>query len=149
MWPSPLRVLVRCFSGASLEAVVWRSLLFSSVSCNFVVIHAGVNDASHGRDSFASDFASSCDFARLTLASRFAASRIVISLLCLTSDLAVNARIAVANRQLRDMAFAAGFGLISNDNLRISDLTDVVHLNAAGTARLYNNILSYLRADAT
>ena len=108
-----------------------------------------MHDASHGRDSFASDFASSCDFARLTLASRFAASRIVVSLPCLTSDPAVNARIAVADRQLRAMASAAGFGLISNDNIRISDLTDVVHLNAAGTARLYNNILNCLRANAT
>ena len=65
--------------------------------------------------SFSSDFAS-CDFARLTLAFRFAASRIVISLPCLTSDPAVNARIAVANRQLRDMALAAGFGLVLKDN---------------------------------
>ena len=107
-----------------------------------------MHDASHGRDSFASDFASSCDFARLTLASRFAASRIVVSLPCLTSDPAVKARIAVADRQLRAMASAAGFGLISNDNVRISDLTDVVHLSAAGTARLYNDVLNYLCADA-
>ena len=133
----------------SLEAVVKKSLPFSLSSYDVVILHAGVNDASCGLDSFPAAFRSSCDFAGHALSAAFHGSRVVLSLPCLTSDSDVNARVAIANQQLRDLSFARGFGLISNDNIRITDLTDVVHLNAAGTARLYNNVLNYLRAVAT
>ena len=113
-----------------------------------VVIHAGVNDASRGRDSFSTAFQSSCDFAGRTLGASFPGSRVIVSLPCLTSDTDLNARVAVANQKLRELSRARGFGLISNDNVRITDLTDKVHLNAAGTARVYSNILNFLRADA-
>ena len=133
----------------SLEAVVKKSLPFSSSSYDVVILHAGVNDASCGLDSFPAAFRSSCDFAGHALGAAFRGSQVVLSLPCLTSDSDVNARVAVANQQLRDLSLARGFGLISNDNIRITDLTDVVHLNAVGTARLYHNVLSYLRAVAT
>ena len=107
-----------------------------------------MNDASRGGDSFLSDFAASCEYARGALVHLFPDSRVVFSLLCLTSDPAVNSRVAVANQLLRDLSLAGDFSLVSNDNIRISDLTDTVHLNAAGTARLYRNFLNFLRADA-
>ena len=75
--------------------------------------------------------------------------RVVLSLPCLTTDETVNARIVVANQQLRHLSLTSGFCLISNDNICITDLINTVHLNAAGTARLYANFLNFLRADAS
>ena len=148
VWPCPLSMSVKCFSGAGLASVVRKCVPFSLTPYDVVVVHAGVNDASRGGDSFLSDFTASCEYARGALAHLFPDSRIVFSLLCLTSDPVINSRVAVANRLLRDLSLAGDLGLISNDNIRISDLTDTVHLNAAGTARLYGNILNFLRADA-
>ena len=147
-WPAPFCVLVRCFSGAPLRTVVQRLLPFSSSQCDVVVLHAGVNDASRGGDSFSADFRASCDYARRALDACFGGRRVIVSLLCLTSDGAVNSRVALANQCLRDLALAQGWGVISNDNIRVTDLTDTVHLNAAGTARFYGNMLNFLRDDA-
>ena len=55
---------------------------------------------------------------RVALKGRFLAEWIVFFLPCLTTDGAVNARVAVANQQLRDLSLTSGFGLISNDNNR-------------------------------
>ena len=149
-WPSPLHVLVRCFSGAALRTVVGKCCAFASAdSFDLIILHAGVNDASRGAVTFATDFASACDFALVALRKRFSARKVVLSLPCLTTDGAVNARVAVANQLLRDLSLTSGFGLISNDNIRITDLADTVHLNAAGTARLYANFLNYLRVGAS
>ena len=149
-WPSPLRVLVRCFSGANLLAVVRRCCGFRSAGdFDVVIIHAGVNDASRGDASFSTSFASSCADVQTALTNRFPAGRVVLSLSCLTTDETINARVAVANQQMRDLSLAGGFGLVSNDNIRVTDLSDTVHLNAAGTARLYANYLNYLRGSAS
>ena len=127
VWPCPLSVSVKCFSGAGLASVVRKSVPFSSTPYDVVVIHAGVNDASRGGNSFLSDF-TSCEYALSALEHLFPDSRIVFSLLCLTSDPAVNSRVAVANQLLRDLSLTGDFSLISNDNIRISDLTDTIHL---------------------
>ena len=148
-WPSSFAVVVRCFSGASLMAVVRTCLKYFPSAFDMAVIHAAVNDASRGNESFESVFKASCDDARLKLRSRFPSSRIVLSLACVTALTAVNSRVAIANRLLRETAVSGGFGLISNDNIQFADLCDNVHLNAAGTARIYSNILNYLRADAS
>ena len=146
-WPPPLRVFVRCFSGAPLAAAIRRGLAGASASFDMVIVHAGVNDASRERDSFPAAFSSACDYAGSALRASFPDARVALSLPCVTSDDAINVRIAIVAQQLRDLALASGFGLVSNDNIRITDLSDTVHLNAAGVARLYGNILGFLRAD--
>ena len=76
-----------------------------------IVIHAGVLDASRGTVTFAADFASACDFARVALLGRFPARAIVLSLLCLTADMTIAAGVAVADQQLRDLSLASDFFL--------------------------------------
>ena len=147
-WPAPLRVVVRCFSGAGLKSVVNHCLRFLPSAFDMALIHAGVNDASRGGDDFEDVFGSSCAYARVALKKRFPESRVAFSLACVTASAPVNARVVVVNRMLRETAASRGFGLLSNDNIRFADLNDTVHLNAAGTARLYNNILNFLRDDA-
>ena len=51
----------------------------------------------------------------------------------------------VANRVLRESALTEGWLMISNDNVRVFDLSDNVHLNAAGTVRVHRNIVIALR----
>ena len=50
----------------------------------------------------------------------------------------------MANCLLRELSLTSGFELVSNDNIGLADLSDMVHLNAAGTARLYGNFLNFL-----
>ena len=52
-----------------------------------------------------------------------------------------------ANAQLRKVALVEGWGIISNDNIRITELSDDVHLNTAGTAKLYHNILMSIKSS--
>ena len=100
-WPAPLRVVVRCFSGAPLQGVVrTRCALGSAGSYDILVIHAGVNDACRGAETFAAGFASACVFTRVALLGRFPARKIVLSLPCLTTDVTIDARVAVANRHV-------------------------------------------------
>ena len=146
-WPAPFDVTARCFSGAGLETVVKKCLALSGSRFDVVVLHAGVNDASGGA-SLESDFRRSCDFAARALRARFSDARVVVSLACLSASEPVNVKVAVVNRLLREFALAQGFCLISNDNIRITDLTDVVHLNAAGTARIYGSFFNCLCVDA-
>ena len=108
-----------------------------------------MNDASRGGESFEGVFKAACESVRLKLRVRFPTSKVVLSLACVTALAPVNARVVIANRLLRESAASGGFGLISNDNIRFTDLSDNVHLNAAGTARIFNNLLNYLRADAS
>ena len=56
-------------------------------------------------------------------------------------------RVGQANAQLREVALTEGWGIISNDNIRITELADDVHLNAAGTAKLYRNILMSVKSS--
>ena len=51
-----------------------------------------------------------------------------------------------ANALLREVALAEGWGIVSNDNIRITELGDNVHLNAAGTAKLHRNILMSIKS---
>ena len=148
-WPAAYRIAVHCFSGAKLESVVGNCVKFYPTAFDTVVIHAGVNDASRGDDAFECVFGVSCKSARLRLRSCFPSSRIVLSLACVTALPLVNDRVAIANRLLRETAVSGDFGIISNDNIRFADLSDDVHLNAACTARIYGNILKFLRVDAS
>ena len=144
-WPAPLGVVVRCFSGASLSQVVDRALALSSMACDVVLLHAGVNDASRNKANFNEHFATSCS--RLeTLSTRFAPARLVISTMCLTKSTEINERVAKGNQMLREAAMSGGWPLMSNDNILYSDLADTVHLNAAGTARLFRSIINTLKS---
>ena len=145
-WPSPFNVRVHCFSGASFASVVKRCVAFSPIY-DAVVVHAGVNDASRGVASLENVFCSSGGAACAALRARFPGARLALSLACLSASQALNPAIAVVNRVLRDLSLACDFTVISNDNVRFTDLMDVVHLNAAGTARVHGNILNFLRVD--
>ena len=142
-WPAPFSVTVRCFSGGGLDLVI-KKCLDLDVRCDILILHAGVNDASRGGASFAAAFSATCAFTLGALRARFSGAKVAISTVCLTRSDEINLRVAAANVCLRDMARSGSFALISNDNIRVTDLTDTVHLNAAGTARLYSNILLHL-----
>ena len=121
------------------------ALSFSSSACDVVLLHAGVNDASKARDSFADDLDATFAFSLRALSS-LSPRRIVLSTACLTKSSDVNLRVAAFNQRLRDLARDGGFHVLSNDNLRFTDLADEVHLNAAVAARLYRNIVSCLQS---
>ena len=128
-------VNVRCFSGAKLGTII-KKCLDLDVRSDILILHAGVNDASRGGGaSFANDFALGA------LKACFSGAKVAVSTVCLTRSGEINLRVAAANERLRGLARSGSFALILNDNIRVTDLTDTVHLNAAGTARLFNNIL--------
>ena len=144
-WPSPLRVEVRAYSGASFRSVVERVTALPNVAdCRIVVVHAGVNDCSKAGEALESDFRDACSFASQVLPSRFPGRRIFVSTVCVSRSAALNARILVVNRALRELAAANAWSIVSNDNILTSDLIDDVHLNAAGTARLFGNLVNAL-----
>ena len=71
-----------------------------------------------------------------TLKARFSGAKVAISTICLTRSAELNLRMAATNERLRGLAWSGSSSLVSNNNIQITDLTDTVHLNAAGTARL-------------
>ena len=144
-WPAPFRVLVHSLSGATLERVVQGCLPYAS-TCDVFLLHAGVNDVSRVKVDFEKHFAASCDQVSRILSARLGGRRVLISTVCQTKSDELNMRVAYANQALRSMALAKGWSLVSNDNVHFADLHDTVHLNAAGTARLYRNILISLRS---
>ena len=144
-WPAPFKVLVHSHGGATLEQVVRRSLPYAS-SCDVFLLHAGVNDASRNAQDFEARFVKSCDAASRAVSAGFGACKVLVSTVCLTKSDDLNLRVAVANQALRVLVAKRGWSLVSNDNIRTSDLRDTVHLNAAGTARLFRNILISLRS---
>ena len=146
-WPSPLRVEVRAYSGAPLRRVLESVAALSDVvDCRIVVIHAGVNDCSKAGETFESDFRDACSFASQVLPSRFPGRHFFFSTICVSRSAVLNARILIANRALRELAAANAWSIISNDNVRTSDLIDDVHLNAAGTARFFQNFVNAVNA---
>lgn len=72
--------------------------------------------------------------------------RVVCSTVCQSKSSVLNLRVAIANTILREHAGLGHWGLVSNDNIRFADLRDDVHLNAAGTARIFCNILQAFRS---
>ena len=144
VWPAPFRVLVHPHGGATLEQVVRRSMALAS-TCDVFVLHAGVNDVSRNAVDFEARFSASCEKISRAITSSFGPRRVFISTVCLTKSDELNLRVATANHALRALANSRGWSLISNDNIRTTDLRDTVHLNAAGTARVFRNILISLR----
>ena len=145
-WPAPFRLLVRSFSGASFARCVEEALKLSFTGCQIVIVHGGVNDASRGSADFSKEFPSSASVACSRLASAFSSRAILLSSAWQSRNDEINVRIGQANQFFRDTASAKRWGLISNDNVRIFDLIDEVHLNASGTAKLHRNILMSLKS---
>ena len=145
-WPAPFMVLVRSLSGASLERAVSEAASFASSSPHALVLHAGVNDASRGGDGFREAFGRSCARLLSRVAPSFQGRSVLLSTVCPTKVADVNIRVGEANVLLRELALVQGWGVVSNDNIRSSDLLDNVHLNAGGIAKLHRNFLSSLRA---
>ena len=145
-WPASLKVLVRSFSGASLQRILEKSTSFVASRCDVVIFHGGVNDASKGSTDFKEQFSASCASLRSCVSASHKGRSILISTACQTRLTDINARVGVANGLLRETALVEGWGVISNDNIRVADLSDNVHLNAAGTAKLYRNILMGIKS---
>ena len=148
-WPAPLRIIVRSFSGASLSRIVSEAEGLASSGCQALLVHAGINDASRGGADFEADFSRSCDSLRVLASSAFASRKVFVSTACPTRRSELNDRVCIVNRVLREFALTCGWGVVSNDNIRISDLSDNVHLGASGTARLYRNVLIALKSLAS
>ena len=60
----------------------------------------------------------------------------------------MNLRVAVANRLFRDLSLDGRLRVVSSDNIRVSDLSDAVHLNAVGAAGLFNDFILHLHSLA-
>ena len=143
-WPAPFRVVAHCHGGATLEEVVRRNL--DVATCDVLLVHAGVNDVSRRSVDFEVSFGHACDRVVSAVSAAFPGSKVVISTVCQTKSAELNLRVAAANRLLRDLTRSQGWTLVSNDNIHYADLFDEVHLNGAGTARLYRNLLSGLKS---
>ena len=147
VWPSPWRVWVYALSGASLRRIVERGISLSDrISCDVVVLHGGVNDASKAVAPFEDGFRAACSHASRVIPVCFPGRRVFVSTACVSRSVELNGRVLVVNQMLRELASSASWTVVSNDNISTSDLIDDVHLNAAGTARLFSNIVNALRA---
>ena len=145
-WPSPFAVNVFSTSGATFREALLLLLKQSKLPYDVLILHAGVNDASRAGDDFDRCFRDTCTYASNVFATYCSGRRVVCSTICQTKSSIINQRVAVANSLLREFAGLGHWSLISNDNIRFSDLHDTVHLNASGTARIFCNILHTLRA---
>lgn len=147
-WPSHLNVVVQPLSGAGFGKVVERSLAFSYSLVSVIVIHGRVNDASKASGDLAASFAGTCSNALRALSASFAGRKVAISMACMTKSDKVNLSVANVNKQLRLLARGGCFFLLSNNNVRFSNLSDTVHLNAAGTANFFHNVLKGIESAA-
>ena len=110
-----------------------------------ILLHAAVNDASKDGPEFEGKLSASCD-ALGRLAGRFQGCPFLLSTACVSRVDSINIRVRFANGRLRDLARSFGWAIVSNDNVRVQDLSDNVHLNASGTARLQLNFLQALKS---
>ena len=145
-WPAPFQVVVRSISGATFARCAVEAANFALSGCQIVIIHGAVNDASKGSDNFLECFSASASRACVQLASTFSQHAVILSTACQSRSDDINIRIGQANKIIRDTALAKRWGLISNDNIRIFDLSDNVHLNTSGVAKLHRNILMCLKS---
>ena len=144
-WPMPFRVETVASSGARLRRVVDAAVRRSIPPFDILVIHAGVNDASKPDFSEAA-FEQSCAYAEESLCGVSPVCSVLISLACVSRSPSLNKRVLSVNKLLRQLASRAHFAVVSNDNIMHGDLSDDVHLNGAGAARLFQNFLSALKA---
>jgi hypothetical protein len=146
-WPSPFEVFLFCFSGGKLQDILKNMFRLSARSSFSVcVFHGGVNDASRFSDDlFSSHFKSVCDFASSGISSFSSSSKIICSSICQTRSPSINIRVGVANSLLREAATALGWLFSSNDAIIFSDLSDEVHLNASGIAKLQRRLFYSMR----
>lgn len=144
-WSAPFRVMVHCVSGLTLSRLVALLPGIDSHGYHAILLHAAVNDASGGGPDFEEKFSASCD-ALGRLSGRLRGCSVLLSTACVSRVDSINARVCFANGRLRDLARSRGWAIVSNDNVRVQDLSDNVHLNASGTARLRLNFLRALRS---
>ena len=111
-----------------------------------LLLHASVNDASRASQDFDARLAASVSSLR-SLSLSLRGHRLLVSTACQSRSAAINVRVAVVNRAFREGALGGFWTVISNDNIRIHDLSDDVHLNASGTARLFRNFSNALKAS--
>ena len=146
VWSAPFSVKSVSISGASLTAVVNRAcILLSAGSFDVLLFHAGINDVSRAGVDFASEFRSACASAVASLAS-FSSTKIFCSGICQTKSSALNVRVRSANDLLRSVSEASGWHFVSNDYIHYQDLSDEVHLNAAGVAKFFRRLSFTLRS---
>ena len=146
-WPAPLRVILHSLSGAPVASAVAKARALASVQFDALLLHAGVNDASRA----CVDWDARLDEVGVSLrslASSLGGRCLLVSTVCQSRCDDINTRVAPLNRVFREGALRGDWALVSNDNIRFHDLSDDVHLNAAGTARLFRNFCVALKAAA-
>ena len=147
VWPRPFAVEVACLSGKKLRDVLLRLFCFLSFShFDVCLFHGGVNDVSKSGDEFEAEFRETCTFASAGFPSHIPSSSVFCSSVCQTQSSDLNVKVRQANTMLRSFSTENGWRYISHDNIRFGDLSDTVHLNAAGVAKLYRHIISALRS---
>ena len=144
-WPAPFHVLVLSVSGLTLSRLAASPSSFESAGVRAVLVHAAVNDASKDGPEFEENFSSSCA-ALGRVALHHPGRAFLLSTACVTRDDSINKRVCFANKTLRELALQHGWAVVSNDNIGVRDLSDTVHLNASGAARLHRNIFHALKA---
>ena len=146
-WPAPCAVEVLCFSGGSLRSVLIEG--FQRLSfCPFdaLLFHAGVNDVSSGSADFQASFQASVDYASQAVSAFFPGKPVLCSAVIQTRLSELNQRVCCANTLLRSLCSKNNWRFISHDNIFYPDLSDNVHLNPVGIAKLYRSICFALRA---
>ena len=146
-WPSPFSVKVLCVSGGSLRSVLIQAFhQFSHSNFDVLVFHGGINDVSKSAGDFEACFQSVCDYASNAIPTFFPGKPVICSSVCQSKQTDLNQRVCVANELLRALSSARRWRFVSHDNIYYQDLSDDVHLNAAGVAKLYRSICVALRA---
>ncbi|KAK6166305.1 hypothetical protein SNE40_023034 [Patella caerulea] len=116
--------------------------LAQSVSCIFLYIHVGINV---NRTHFEFEQLAQCfrdfDILRNVLNDLFKSSTIFLSSVLKTSEVDINARVSLVNKNLARMASANSWYLIRHNNIGSVDLADGTHLNEVGARKLLQNFL--------
>ena len=147
VWPRPFAVKVVCLSGKKLREIFMQLFYFLSLShYDICLFHGGVNDVSKSGDEFEAGLRDACSFASAGFPSLFPHGTVFCSSVCQTRSTDLNDKVRQANTMLRSFSTENDWRYISHDNIRFSDLSDTVHLNAAGVAKLYRHITSALRS---
>ena len=147
VWPRPFAVEVVFLSGGKLMAILFEIFRrLTSSPFDICLFHGGVNDVSKSGDEFEVAFREVCSYAAAGFPSLFPGGTVFCSSVCQTRRSALNVKVCLANTVLRSFSSVNGWRFISHDNIHFSDLSDDVHLNAAGVAKLYRHITTALRS---
>ena len=145
VWPIPFDVTVRCFRGGLLRDIVFELLrALRSRRFDACVVHGGVNDISKNMPAPQAALDAACAHVSSML-SAHCFIPIVVSTVCQTRRSDLNIGVAYVNAGLRRLVSTNGWSVASHDHIIFSDLSDDVHLNAVGVAKIFRSLHHALR----